>query len=344
MSLLHVSSPHIHKPFSSVEQVMKQVLLATIPGVLVMTWFFGPGTLLNIIFGSALALGFEAWALWLRGKDFKSPLKDHSVIVTATLLCIALPPYAPWWLIAVGVGVSVLLGKHVFGGLGYNPFNPAMVGYVVLLISFPLQMSSWTEPRGVGDVPGITDAFVALFAASSYDGVSAATPLDLFRQNSGMMFDGLMTSKAEMAGVIAGRGWDMVNLAFLAGGLWLLRQRIFTWHAPVGMLAALSVCALIGFDEGSSTGGGSILFHLFSGATMFGAFFIITDPVSSAVSNKGRLVFGALVGVLVYLIRVYGNYPDALAFGVLLMNFAAPLIDQYIQPAVYGTKTSEVDE
>ena len=280
MSLLHVSSPHIHKPFSSVEQVMKQVLLATIPGVLVMTWFFGPGTLLNIIFGSALALGFEAWALWLRGKDFKSPLKDHSVIVTATLLCIALPPYAPWWLIAVGVGVSVLLGKHVFGGLGYNPFNPAMVGYVVLLISFPLQMSSWTEPRGVGDVPGITDAFVALFAASSYDGVSAATPLDLFRQNSGMMFDGLMTSKAEMAGVIAGRGWDMVNLAFLAGGLWLLRQRIFTWHAPVGMLAALSVCALIGFDEGSSTGGGSILFHLFSGATMFGAFFILTDPGS----------------------------------------------------------------
>jgi len=344
MSLLHVSSPHIHKPFSSVEQVMKQVLLATIPGVLVMTWFFGPGTLLNIIFGSALALGFEAWALWLRSKDFKSPLKDHSVIVTATLLCIALPPYAPWWLIAVGVGVSVLLGKHVFGGLGYNPFNPAMVGYVVLLISFPLQMSSWTEPRGVGDVPGITDAFVALFAASSYDGVSAATPLDLFRQNSGMLFDGLMASKAEMAGVIAGRGWDMVNLAFLAGGLWLLRQRIFTWHAPAGMLAALSVCALIGFDEGSSTGGGSILFHLFSGATMFGAFFIITDPVSSAVSNKGRLIFGALVGVLVYLIRVYGNYPDALAFGVLLMNFAAPLIDQYTQPVVYGTKKIEVDE
>ena len=344
MSLLHVSSPHIHKPFSSVEQVMKQVLLATIPGVLVMTWFFGPGTLLNIIFGSALALGFEAWALWLRGKDFKSPLKDHSVIVTATLLCIALPPYAPWWLIAVGVGVSVLLGKHVFGGLGYNPFNPAMVGYVVLLISFPLQMSSWTEPRGVGDVPGITDAFVALFAASSYDGVSAATPLDLFRQNSGMLFDGLMASKAEMAGVIAGRGWDMVNLAFLAGGLWLLRQRIFTWHAPIGMLAALSVCALIGFDEGSSTGGGSILFPLFSGAPMFGAFFIITDPVSSAVSNKGRLIFGALVGVLVYLIRVYGNYPDALAFGVLLMNFAAPLIDQYTQPVVYGTKKIEVDE
>ena len=176
MSLMHVSSPHVHKPVSSVEQVMKQVLLATIPGVLVLTWFFGPGTIINIVFGSALALAFEAWALWLRGKDYKTPLRDHSVIVTATLLCIALPPYAPWWLIAVGIGVSVLLGKHVFGGLGYNPFNPAMVGYVVLLVSFPLQMSSWTEPRGIGEVPGIVDAFTALFAASSYDAVTAATP------------------------------------------------------------------------------------------------------------------------------------------------------------------------
>ena len=344
MSLMHVSSPHVHKPVSSVEQVMKQVLLATIPGVLVLTWFFGPGTIINIVFGSALALAFEAWALWLRGKDYKTALRDHSVIVTATLLCIALPPYAPWWLIAVGIAVSVLLGKHVFGGLGYNPFNPAMVGYVVLLVSFPLQMSSWTEPRGIGEVPGIVDAFTALFAASSYDAVTAATPLDLFRQNSGMLFEDLMRSKLELTGPIAGLGWDWVNLAFLAGGIWLLRQRIFTWHAPVGMLTALTICAALGYDEGSSTGGGSVLFHLFSGATMFGAFFIITDPVSSAVSNKGRLIFGAMVGILVYLIRVHGNYPDAVAFGVLLLNFAAPLIDQYTQPTVYGTKKVEADE
>ena len=219
-----------------------------------------------------------------------------------------------------------------------------MVGYVVLLVSFPLQMSSWTEPRGIGEVPGIIDAFTALFASSAYDGVTAATPLDLFRQNSGMLFEDLMATTPELAGPIAGLGWDIVNLAFLAGGVWLLRQRIFTWHAPIGMLAAISLCALIGYDEGSSAGGGSVLFHLFSGATMFGAFFIITDPVSSAVSNKGRLIFGALVGVLVYLIRVYGNYPDAVAFGVLLLNFAAPLIDQYTQPTVYGTKKVEVDE
>jgi electron transport complex protein RnfD len=159
-----------------------------------------------------------------------------------------------------------------------------------------------------------------------------------------MLFGDLIQAKAELAGPIAGLGWDLVNLAFLAGGIWLLRRRIFTWHAPVGMLAALAICAALGFDEGSSSGGGSVLFHLFSGATMFGAFFIITDPVSSAVSNKGRLIFGAMVGILVYLIRVHGNYPDAVAFGVLLLNFAAPLIDQYTQPRVYGTKKVEVDE
>lgn len=319
---------------------MKQVLLATIPGVLVLTWFFGPGTIINIVFGSALALAFEAWALWLRGKDYKTPLRDHSVIVTATLLCIALPPYAPWWLIAVGIGVSVLLGKHVFGGLGYNPFNPAMVGYVVLLISFPVQMSAWAPPRGLAEIPGLGDTLRHLFAPGTIDAVTAATPLDLLRQNTGLLFDDLTNSRPELGGW-GGVGWLQTNIAFLIGGIWLMYRRIFTWHAPLAMLAALSLCALMGYDGGSSQSGGSALFHLLSGATMFAAFFIITDPVSSAVSNRGRLIFGALIGVLVYLIRVLGNYPDAVAFAVLILNFCAPFIDHYTQPKVYGTRSKD---
>ncbi len=134
----------------------------------------------------------------------------------------------------------------------------------------------------------------------------------------------------------AGIGWEWVNLAFLAGGLWLLYRRIFTWHAPVAMLASLTLMSALFYAGGSSSSGGSPLFHLLSGATMFGAFFIVTDPVSSAVSVRGRLVFGALIGVLVYLIRVWGNYPDAVAFAVLIANFAAPFIDHYTQPRVYG--------
>lgn len=334
MGFLKITSPHGHGPLST-GKVMQTVLLATLPGVIAMTWFFGPGTLLNILFGGIVALGLEYCVMAVRKRDPLFYLRDFSVLVTSTLLCIALPPYAPWWLIVVGVASAVLLGKHVFGGLGYNPFNPAMVGYVVLLISFPLQMSTWASPRGLADVPGMSDALTALFANSQYDAVTMATPLDLMRQNTGLLVEDLYRQKAQF-GQFAGVGWEWVNLGFLAGGLWLLYRRIFTWHAPMAMLAAIGLCAAAGFDGGSSDSGGSALFHWLSGATMFGAFFIITDPVSSAVSNRGRIIFGALIGVLIYIIRVTGNYPDAVAFAVLILNFAAPLIDQYTQPATYG--------
>ena len=171
--------------------------------------------------------------------------------------------------------------------------------------------------------------------------MTAATPLDLLRQNTGQLFDDLMTTRPEFSSW-GGLGWFEVNLAFLLGGLWLLYRKVFTWHAPIAMLVLLATCALMGYDGGSSESGGSPLFHLFSGATMFAAFFIITDPVSSAVSNKGRLVFGALIGVIVYLIRVLGNYPDAVAFAVLILNFCAPFIDHYTQPAVYGTRRRDL--
>ena len=339
MSLIRVTSPHASGQHQ-VSAVMRDVLLATLPGVAVMTYFFGPGTLANIIFGGALAVGCEYAVTALRGRDPRAAVSDLSVLVTSTLLCIALPPYAPWWLIVIGVLTAVLLGKQVFGGLGYNPFNPAMVGYVVLLISFPVQMSHWAPPRGLGDVPGLVETWQHLFAPGGIDAVTAATPLDLLRQNTGLLFDDLLTERAELSGW-AGVGWFEVNLAFLAGGAWLLYRRIFTWHAPIAMLVALSLSALMGYDGGSSESGGSALFHLFSGATMFAAFFIITDPVSSAVSNRGRLIFGALIGLLIYLIRVLGNYPDAVAFAVLILNFCAPFIDHYTQPTVYGTRSRD---
>ena len=210
-----------------------------------------------------------------------------------------------------------------------------MVGYVVLLISFPVQMSSWAAPRGVGELPGLLDALQACFTPGNFDAVTMATPLDLLKQNNSLLMDDLWQQNAQF-GRWAGIGWEWASLAFLAGGLWLLYQRVFTWHAPIAMLVALALTAALFYDGGSSASGGSPLFHLLSGATMFGAFFIVTDPVSSAVSTRGRLVFGALIGLLVYLIRVYGNYPDAVAFAVLIMNFAAPFIDQYTQPRSYG--------
>lgn len=338
MALMRITSPHAHGPMST-SRVMQQVLLATVPGIIVLTHFFGFGTLVNILWASILALCFEALALKLRKRPVGFYLKDYSALVTAVLLGIALPPYSPWWLIAVGMASAILMAKHLYGGLGYNPFNPAMVGYVVLLISFPVQMTAWAPPRGVAELPGLLDALQACFSPASFDGVTMATPLDVLKQNNSLLIEDLWT-QSEQFGRWAGIGWEWANLAFLAGGLWLLYQKVFTWHAPVAMLLALMLMSAIFYDGGSSASGGSPLFHLLSGATMFGAFFIVTDPVTSAVSVRGRLVYGALAGLLIYLIRVWGNYPDAVAFSVLIMNFAAPFIDQYTQPRTYGHATS----
>ena len=342
MALMRLTSPHAHGPMST-QRVMQSVLLATIPGVIVLTHFFGFGTLVNILWGSIVALACEALALKLRRRPLGFYLKDYSALVTAVLLCIALPPYAPWWLIAVGIASSILLAKHLYGGLGYNPFNPAMVGYVILLISFPIQMTAWAPPRGLGELPGFMEALQACFTPSAYDATTMATPMDLLKQNNSLLIKDLWNQYPQF-GRWSGLGWEWANIAFLAGGVWLLYQRIFTWHAPVAMLVTLGLLAAIFYDGGSSASGGSPLFHLLGGATMFGAFFIVTDPVSSAVSLRGRLIFGALIGVLIYTIRIKGNYPDSVAFAVLIMNFAAPFIDYYTQPRTYGHRNKRAGE
>ena len=330
----HHSSPQVRAGLTTA-RVMQQVLLATVPGILVLTHFFGFGTLVNILWGSGVALACEALALRLRRRPVAAGLADYSALVTAVLLGIALPPSAPWWLVAIGIAFAIGLAKHLYGGLGHNPFNPAMVGYVVLLISFPVQMTAWAPPRGLGDVPGLLHALQACFTPARVDGVTLATPLDVLRQNHSLLIEDLWRQHAQF-GRWAGIGWEWANLAFLAGGLWLLYRRIFTWHAPVAMLTSLGLLAALFYDGGSSASGGSPLFHLLSGATMLGAFFIVTDPVTSATSTRGRLVYGAGIGALVYVIRARGDYPDAVAFAVLIMNFAAPFIDAYTQPRTYG--------
>lgn len=343
MAFLKVSSPHATRA-GTAGNVMQQVLLATLPGIIALTWHFGPGTLINLILCTLFCIGLEAAFLKLRRRPVAFYLKDYSAVVTAFLIALALPPYAPWWLLLVGCFFAIVVAKQLYGGLGYNPFNPAMVAYVVLLISFPVEMTQWTLaasalPDGT-NLPSIAQALQLVFtgeAGSLVDGYTAATPLDALKQNQGLTVDAVYQSEAIFASArFAGAGWEWVNLAFLGGGIYLLWKKIFTWHAPVAMLAAMFVLSAIFYDGGSSESAGSPIFHLLSGATMLGAFFILTDPVSSATSTKGRLIFGAGAGALIFVIRAWGNYPDAVAFAVLLMNFAAPFIDYYTLPRVYG--------
>lgn len=331
MALPRITSPHA-KGSNRTQQVMLQVLLATVPGILALTWLFGFGTLTNLLWASACALGFEAAILALRQRPLGFFLNDYSALVTAVLLALALPAYSPWWLTLIATGFAIVFGKQLYGGLGQNPFNPAMLGYVVVLISFPVEMTSWPAPHTVGLLDGLQHIFGL---AALPDGWTQATALDAIKINKSLTMDELWTQSPAF-GRFGGAGAEAVNLAFLAGGLYLLYKRLFTWHAPAGMLASLALMSLLFWHGSGSDSNGSPLFHLLTGATMLGAFFIVTDPVSGATSNRGRLIFGAGVGVLVYVIRAWGGYPDAVAFAVLLMNLAAPTIDYYTRPRTYG--------
>lgn len=331
MFLTQVTSPHAVRK-DHTRNLMLRVILAAIPGLLVSCWFFGLGPLLNVLLCALFATGFESLVLKLRQRPVMFYLKDYSVLVTAVLLGLALPPWSPWWLLLVATGFAVVFGKQLFGGLGQNPFNPAMLGYVVVLVSFPVEMTSWPAAHAVTLQGGLAH----MFAGTPWlDGWSQATVLDSLKNNQGLTLDELWQG-------YNGFGWlssldsELTNLAFLLGGLWLLHKRVYTWHAPVGMLAALFVMSLVFWGGSGSESNGSPLFHLFSGATMLGAFFIITDPVSSATSTRGRLLFGIGAGVLIYIIRSWGGYPDAIAFSVLLMNLCAPTLDYFTRPRVYG--------
>ncbi|WP_461536262.1 electron transport complex subunit RsxD [Spongorhabdus nitratireducens] len=343
MALIRQTSPHT-RGAETTSRVMQLVMLAALPGLLVTTAMFGWGTFINLIWISLIAVGSEALVARLRKRPVAFYLRDYSALVTAVLLALALPPLAPWWLTLIGTAFAIIVAKHLYGGLGQNPFNPAMVGYVLLLISFPADMVNWLPAAGT---PGyetlsfgqsLQAIFPFLGGNLDYDAITMATALDVVRENSSLTWSELQATNAALGGTFAGKGWEWVNIAYLAGGLFLLYRKVFTWHAPVGMLGALIVMSLVFKNGSGSDTHGTVLFHLLSGATMLGAFFIVTDPVSGATSNRGRLIFGAGVGILVYVIRAWGGYPDAVAFAVLLMNMAAPTIDYYTQPRTYGHK------
>ncbi len=340
MSFAVHSSPH--GPMSAnVTRVMGDVLIAMLPGVAALAWFFGWGVLVNIVLASVSAVAFEALMLKLRGQPIKPAISDLSAIVTACLFAVAVPPVLPWWLTVVGMGFAIIIVKQLYGGLGYNPFNPAMAAYVFLLISFPVAMTTWLPPVMLTDhALSFPETLQAIFlgnppAGLTWDAVTMATPLDAMREK---LSHNQMISEIRLSplwGDFGGRGWEWVGNWFLLGGLYLLWRRVITWHIPVAMLAALLVFAGMFWAIDAETHPFPA-FHLFSGGAILGAFFIATDPVSACTTPRGQLIYGACIGFLVFAIRSWGGYPDAVAFGVILMNMAAPMIDHYTQPRVFG--------
>ncbi|WP_260259038.1 electron transport complex subunit RsxD [Vibrio intestinalis] len=347
MAFFIASSPHAHSRRSTPD-LMKWVALCAIPGLAAQTYFFGWGTLIQLGLAIVLGLTLEGLVMLLRKRSPMSALRDNSALVTAWLLAIAIPPLSPWWVITIGLIFAIIIAKHLYGGIGQNLFNPAMVAYVVLLISFPLQMTSWISPVELQATPiSMGDAFSLIFTGfnneglslqqirTGIDGVTMATPLDSLKT---ALLTGSTVSEAvrqPQFGPFAGLGWQWVNLSYLAGGLALIKLRVINWHIPVGFLTSLLVISgLFMFITPEQTA--SPMIHLFSGATMLGAFFIATDPVSASTTVKGRLIFGAFIGAMVFIIRSWGGFPDGVAFAVLLANMCVPLIDYYTKPRTYG--------
>lgn len=335
-------APYI-APTTDVGSIMRHVLYALIPAAVAYVWYFGPGFIFNLIVACFFCITGEMLMLKLRGKPADATLTDYSALVTGTLLAFAMPALTPWWVTATAALFGIIVAKHLYGGLGYNLFNPAMVGYVVVLIAFPLPMNLWTAPRmGDLDYQMLTFAETARFTLTgsfpdslSFDAVSRATPLDVVKAGLNRMqtFDELRVYP--MMGDFGGRGWEWIGNFTAIGGAWLLLKKIIRWHIPLGVLAGLLIPSSLMYFlvPGVSPSPG---FHLFSGGTILCAFFIATDPVSAATSDKGRLVYGFGIGLLIYAIREWGSYADGVAFAVLLMNLAVPTIDYLTVPHIVG--------
>ncbi|HNA81924.1 MAG TPA: RnfABCDGE type electron transport complex subunit D [Thiobacillaceae bacterium] len=337
-------SPFTLLAHNSVSAVMLKVLAALIPGVIAHAWFFGPGIWVSLLVCGLFALGLETLMLLMRGLPLKPFLSDGSVLVTAVLLALSLPTLAPWWLYAVGSIIAVVMAKHLYGGLGQNPFNPAMVGYAALIISFPVYMTQWPGPIGLADHSlDLLEAFDAVFSGQgsvSPDAYTTATVLDTWKTQAklGKSVEEILAQP--MFGWGGGKGQEIVALMYALGGLLLLGHRLITWHIPVAFLGVLAATAglLHLLDPGRHA---DPLFHLLSGGAMLGAFFIATDPVTAASTPRGKLLYAGLAGFLTAIIRAFGGYPDGVAFGVLIANICVPFIDAYTQPRVFGHRKAE---
>lgn len=341
-----MSTPKTSGPFShsskTVDRTMLTVLLALTPATLFNLWLFGGPSILLFACTVGACLFFEAVFLSWTGKDVQEGIFDGSAMITGWLLAMSLPPWAPWWIGVLGAFIAIVLAKQAYGGIGQNLFNPAMVARVALLVSFPVVMTAWVDPHPLFSdrASSLVESF-SITANGVPDAMASATPLGHVKTELSRGIPASQSAQQAPAmsdmilGKRAGSMGETSALLILAGGLFLLYRRIISWHIPVSLMLALFVMAQLTnlIDPARYTNG---LFHLLSGATFLGAFFIATDYVTSPMSATGKLIYGAGCGFLTWVIRSYAGYPEGMAFAVLLMNALTPIIDQYTRPRIFG--------
>ncbi len=322
-------APHAHSG-DSVRKNMLLVIAALLPAYIVSVIEFGWGALITTAISVAACVAFE----WLIAKFIlkqKPTICDCSAILTGLLLAFNLPSNLPWWIVIIGALVAIGVGKMTFGGLGQNPFNPALVGRVFLLISFPVQMTTWPRPLG--------------FSGSYIDAETGATPLALLKQGlksgDGSVFSQLPGLWDAFTGVMGGSLGEVCAIALLVGGIFLICTKVITWHIPVSILATVALFAAVtgwcgALPEGLTTAQ-YVAMTLCTGGIMLGAFFMATDYVTSPMTGWGKIIFGIGIGLIVMVIRTWGAYPEGMSFAILIMNACVPLLN-HIRPKRFGEK------
>lgn len=343
MTRLPASSPHAHGA-RSVPRLMSLVIAALLPATLLGFRQFGWPAFFLWAVTVASCLATEALWQVLAGRKALSTLSDQSALLTGCLLAMSLPPWAPWWVGFIGGAFAMAIGKHIFGGLGQNVFNPAMVGRVMLLVSFPVPMTQWLMPAGAR-APGFFDSLgITFFGGGVPDAMASASLLGHVKTEASRGFS-LLQSLGDFSlldaglGVRSGSLGETAALALLVGGIALIALRIIPWRLPVAFLLGLAVPAAIGHGLDPSRYLSAPV-HLLSGGALLGAFFIITDYVSSPATPRGQWLYALGCGALTWVIRTWGAYPEGLAFAVLLMNAATPLIDRWTRPRIFGRSRS----
>jgi len=324
------TSPHILSG-DSVDSIMFNVVLALVPTTCFAVYAFGLAALLTLITAVVSCLLTEQLACKLSHRP--STLGDWSAAVTGLLYGLTLPPGLPLWMVAVGGIIGVGLAKSLFGGLGLNVFNPALVGRAFLQAAFPVALTSWMPGFAPGRFAALPSSTLTLpFTQPLYDAVSGATPLALWK------FDHQLTEVGDLAvGFIGGSTGETSSVLILLGGAYLIARNMMNWRIPVGIFAAVGAVSGILHTLDPQTYA-SPLFMWFSGGLMLGAMFMATDMVASPMTSRGCFLYGALIGLLVVVIRVWGGMPEGVMYAILLGNAASPHIEHWIQPTVYGTR------
>jgi len=342
MALITISSPHAHD-HSSISRIMLHVCFALVPATVFAFYLFGIPAIIMFLLTTGSAIAWESLCLKLMAKS-QSRLWDGSALLTGWLLALTLPPWAPWWIAVGGSFVAIVLGKQLYGGIGQNVFNPAMLARVALLISFPVQMTTWALPiNGFFSVDLGTSLHIIFTGNAIPDGLTGATALGHLKTelSTGVAAQTTLAESFKPLtafwGTTAGSLGETSSLLVLCGGIWLLLMRIISWHIPVAMLASSFLLATL-FHWVDPNRYGDGLFHILSGGMMLGAFFIATDLVTSPASKSGKLLFGGGCGALTFVIRTWGGFPEGVGFAVLFMNAVTPLIDIYFKPRVYGRR------